>query len=124
MDTKLIPKEIHFECQMSTGKRKYAWPGKAVLFSDSYPCEAVVEADGCSYHFVIGLYRNGYYLCIPNWNIGVDLSWPSDRFWNGESMKRAGIHGRRAATFVYALAAVSEAMDTEGSAHGEKESIQ
>ena len=40
----------------------------------SYPLEAVIESDGESFHIIYGKHNRGYYLVIPNWNIGCEMS--------------------------------------------------
>ena len=50
------------------------------------PYEATLEIDGLSYHIIFGHQINGWFLCIPNWKIGVEMAHPSDTFWNRESL--------------------------------------
>ena len=50
------------------------------------PYEVDVEALGYSFHLIFGRQCNGWFLCIPNWNIGCELADPSDRFWNLDSI--------------------------------------
>ena len=40
----------------------------------SYPLEAVIESDGESFHIIYGKHNRGYYLVIPNWNVGCEMS--------------------------------------------------
>ena len=37
---------------------------------------------------IAGPQLNGYFLCIPNWEIGCELSRLSDIFWNSEQLSR------------------------------------
>lgn len=52
------------------------------------PYEVNVNANGFSFHVIFGHHQNGWFLCIPNWSYGCELSHPSDLFWNLESMTR------------------------------------
>lgn len=52
----------------------------------SEPYEAVVNAEGYSFHILCGSYQNGMFLCIPNWHLGCELSYLNDVFWNLESI--------------------------------------
>lgn len=101
---------VQFHCSMVSNNRKYSWPGKVQVLGKAYPCEAIVESDGYSYHMIIGHYQNGYYLCIPSLKIGIDIAHPGDGFWNTESMIRSGISKKRTTLFVQALAAIEKYM--------------
>ena len=46
---------------------------------DSEPYEMSIKARGCRYHLVFGHKASGMYLCIPDWNVGCELSELSDR---------------------------------------------
>lgn len=50
------------------------------------PYEAVVSAEGYSFHILFGSQCNGNFLCIPNWHLGCELSSLNDVFWNLESI--------------------------------------
>ena len=52
------------------------------------PYEVNVEARGWSFHVIFGSQMNGMFLCIPNWNVGCELSSLSDRNWNMASLRR------------------------------------
>lgn len=47
--------------------------------------------NGNYYHLIFGKQANGWFLCIPNHQIGVELAHPSDQFWNRESLEHAGM---------------------------------
>ena len=61
-----------------------------VLQTQSEPYEAVVEAEGYSFHLLVGSHIGGKFLCIPNWHIGCELSDLDDFTWNRESLLNAG----------------------------------
>ena len=50
------------------------------------PYEVDIEARGYSFHLVFGRKTNGMFLCIPNRNIGIELSSLSDRSLNMDSL--------------------------------------
>ena len=35
---------------------------------------------------LVGKHNSGYYICIPNWNIGSELAGLDDTFWNSERL--------------------------------------
>lgn len=55
------------------------------------PYEASLHINGNSYHLIFGRQINGWFLCIPNHHIGVELAHPSDNFWNQESLEASGL---------------------------------
>ena len=71
------------------------------------PYEAKLNLNGNSYHLIFGRQINGWFLCIPNHRIGVELAHPSDRFWNKESLKAAGMETNEASTIACALKELS-----------------
>lgn len=64
-----------------------SWSGYISALSESLPYEFEVNARGSSFHLLVGKHAYGNYLCIPNWGIGTELSYLSDRFWNAEHLK-------------------------------------
>jgi hypothetical protein len=50
--------------------------------------EAEIQANGWSFHVIIGTHMNGNYICIPNWNIGSELGRLEDTFWNKERLEK------------------------------------
>lgn len=56
----------------------------------------VVDWNGNRYNVIFGQYMNGWFCCIPDWNIGCGLSDPEDTFWNVESLGRQ-LKSKRAA---------------------------
>jgi len=71
---------------------------------DQAPYEAVLEISGYSYHLIFGRQINGWFICVPNWNIGAELAHPSDIFWNKTSLSNAGA-GKRNAHYISAALA-------------------
>ena len=79
-----------------------------LLQASKEPYEAVMEADGWSYHLIFGHQVNGWFICIPNWSIGAELSHPNDYIWNKSSLKSAGVDSQLASCISTALKAVSQ----------------
>ena len=49
---------------------------------ETEPYEAVVSAEGYSFHILFGSQCNGNFLCIPDWHTGCELAGLTDVFWN------------------------------------------
>lgn len=71
----------------------------------SSPYEVTLEIEGWSYHLIFGRQINGWFICVPNWNIGAELGHPTDTYWNNTSLNSAGAGKRNA---YYISAALSE----------------
>ena len=71
------------------------------------PYEVKLYLKGGSYHLIFGRQINGWFLCIPNHRIGVELAHPSDRFWNKDSLEAAGMTTNEASTIACALKELS-----------------
>ena len=73
------------------------------------PYEVNVEARGSSFHLIFGSQVNGMFLCIPNWNIGCDLSRLSDRDWNMDSLlKTECLDYEETTAIIWALSSIGE----------------
>ncbi len=75
--------------QSRSDEYQETWEGEINLLQDTDPFQMIVSAHGNVFNIIFGhgIYSN--YLCIPNWNIGAELSSFDDRFWNRESIRRA-----------------------------------
>ena len=65
---------------------------KASLFPihlTSEPYEAFIETQGLSFHIIFSSQANGNFLCIPNWQLGCELSDYSDKSRNRKSLLRS-----------------------------------
>ena len=47
-----------------------------------------VDYNGNYYSVIFGMYVNGGFFSIPNWNVSGELGEFSDTFWNEESLSR------------------------------------
>ena len=54
------------------------------------PYEVTLEICDYRYHLIFGRQINGWFICVPNWNIGAELAHPSDTLWNRTSLCKAG----------------------------------
>lgn len=73
------------------------------------PYEVNVEARGSSFHMIFGSQINGMFLCIPNWNIGCELSRLSDRDWNMNSLlKTDSLDYEEATAIIWALYSIGD----------------
>ena len=78
-----------FQCNTGRTVGKKIWTGEIRLLVHP-PChyEAVITARGTSFHVIAGKYQNGNYLCVPNMDLGCELSHFSDTFWNAERIRQ------------------------------------
>lgn len=75
---------IAFKAKMSETPGNI-WDGKIFpIRLDQNPYEIKVTARGSSFHLIIGHHAYGNYICIPNWDVGTELSSLSDHCWNLE----------------------------------------
>ncbi len=73
--------------QFKYKKDKSTHIGTIALRTRSLPIEAEIEADGWTFHIIVGKHANGNYICIPNWSIGSELAALNDRLWNNERLE-------------------------------------
>ena len=73
------------------------------------PCEAELCARGSRFHLIVGKHSYGNYLCIPNWDVGTELSSLTDLFWNEERLRHySRMKKADACTIVSALKVLAE----------------
>lgn len=72
--------------------------------------EARIIDGAWMYYIVAGKFQYGYYLCIPGWNIGVELSTYKDVFWNLESLSKV-MKRRGAISIISAIKHISETIE-------------
>lgn len=65
--------------------------------------EADISVNGYSYLTIYGKHANGYFCCIPNWNIGCEMAEPSDTFYNSEKLQHAGMEKETAVELAKAI---------------------
>ena len=78
---------LNYECNGDDHMELQTWSGQVHMLQTGHNyCEAKVDARGSSFHLICGKHTDGNYLCIPNWAIGSELGYLSDRFWNLERL--------------------------------------
>ena len=76
---------MKYTCILKHGSHRETWTGELILLhvgQGSY--EAEINGRGTYFHILAGRHKYGNYLCIPNHDIGCELSDFSDIFWNEE----------------------------------------
>lgn len=100
--------KIEYECHGSKGMRPRGWSGEIKVLSLKEPYEVEISARGSCFHLILGKHMYGNYMCLPNWNIGSEMSEMQDRFWNWERLKNAGMKSVDACSVANALVVLSE----------------
>ena len=69
------------------------------------PYEATVFAFGKSFHLIFGYQSNGMFLCVPNANLGCELSRLTDVNWNLDAIldREQRVNYEEATALAYAL---------------------
>jgi len=98
----MFPYSFNSNATFQNGE-KAAWQGTNHLLSEEVPYEAEVCARGSSFHIILGNHSYGKFLCVPNWEIGIDMAPPSDRFWNFERLLGTGLSPVDASSIADAL---------------------
>jgi hypothetical protein len=80
---------MEFLCTHKTEKRHIRWIGMITSCKgNKEKCEFELQSRGSNYHVIIGKHDYGYYVCIPNWDVGSELAYYSDIFWNTERLSK------------------------------------
>lgn len=82
-------RDIIFECKGEPGMQPGTWEGTLRILRNREFCEAEVEARGSHFHLIVGRHSYGNFVCIPNWDIGTEISDPEDIFWNTERLQNS-----------------------------------
>lgn len=78
---------MEYQCTLTRGGRKERWQGEIRLIGHCGACyEAEITGRGTYFHVIAGKHRYGNYICIPNHNVGSELSDYRDLFWNTERL--------------------------------------
>lgn len=79
---------MEYTCILRHGPQKECWTGKLTLLRKlPGQYEAEISGRGTYFHILAGRHKYGNYLCIPNHDIGCELSDFSDIFWNEERLR-------------------------------------
>ena len=80
---------MEYPCIYHSGNRKQTWQGEIqLLHQEGHSLEAEINGRGTYFHVIVGRHRYGNYICIPNHDIGCELSDYSDIFWNRERLSQ------------------------------------
>lgn len=94
---------MEYICIYESGNRKQRWLGEIqLLYENDCIYEAEIKGRGTYFHVIVGRHRYGNYICIPNHDIGCELSDYSDVFWNQERLSQH-LKDVDAATVAYGL---------------------
>ena len=76
---------MKYTCILRHGSRRETWEGALILLrGEPGFYEAEINGRGTYFHILAGRHKYGNYLCIPNHDVGCELSDFSDIFWNEE----------------------------------------
>ena len=80
--------DYHYKCSMRTGRGTESWTAGIDLLkvTKTGQYEAEIEGRGTYFHVIAGRHKYGNFLCIPNFNIGCELSDLSDLNWITERL--------------------------------------
>ena len=73
-----------FHYHDSSGKDRI---GEIRMINENEPLEMEIHANGWTFHAITGKHAYGNYICIPNWNVGSELAYLRDEFWNSERLR-------------------------------------
>ena len=71
-----------------------------VRYDASVLFEIGVDAGGNHYLVIYGKHINGYFCCIPNWNVSCEMAEPYDVFYNREKLVNDAAIGYNAAAAI------------------------
>ncbi|PWJ51574.1 DUF6618 family protein [Faecalicatena contorta] len=99
---------MKYQCADPWGKQMQKWGGEMkLLCSNAQGYEVEITGRGTYLHAIIGKHRYGNYICIPNHDVGCELSDYSDVFWNRERLSKQ-LKEADAITVAYALCHLKE----------------
>lgn len=102
---------MNFKCiNTRAGKcpaQEREWTGQAeIVFQTADTAELIIYGRGSRLDTLIGRYRFGLYVCIPDMNVGCHISSMSDFFWNWERLSEQ-MNQTDAVTVAWALKAAA-----------------
>ncbi len=99
---------MEYVCIYQSGKQEKKWPGELRLIQgDGKNYEVEITGRGSYFHAIIGRHHYGNFICIPNHDVGCELSDYSDVFWNRERLS-GQLKKADAVTIAYALSHLKE----------------
>lgn len=78
---------MEYQCTLIRGRHKERWQGEIRLISHfgTY-YEVEITGRGTYFHVIAGRHHYGNFICIPNHDVGSELSGYQDLFWNTERL--------------------------------------
>lgn len=99
---------MEYLCKLSEGTWKEKWTGELrVIKGSRIYQEAEINGRGTYFHIIAGAHKYGNYICIPNHNVGSELSDYDDLFWNTERLS-GFLRKVDAATVAYGLCCLKD----------------
>lgn len=78
---------MEYVCVDQSGEQKKKWFGEIrLLQADGKNYEVEITGRGTHFHAIVGRHHYGNFICIPNHDVGCELSDYSDVFWNRERL--------------------------------------
>lgn len=78
---------MEYLCSYCSGKQTRKWKGNLrLLRRDGHSYELEIEGRGTYFHAIVGKHSYGNFICIPNHDVGCELSDYADVFWNRERL--------------------------------------
>lgn len=104
--------EMSYLCEITYDNGEVAqWNGTITMITKKAPYEVVLQGDGNKYHLIYSKYQSGYYLVIPEWFIGCEMSTYNDIVWNRGAIKRAGLNERETETIVQGISHIKQMLN-------------
>lgn len=70
-----------------TTSKRSLWEGEVIpIHIGTQIVECEINARGSSFYVLIGRYKFGRCICIPNWDVGAELASLNDVYWNREHL--------------------------------------
>lgn len=80
---------MKYMCKKQTGKTVSEWSGEIRLIAiNDGTYEVEITGRGTYFHVIAGRHQYGTFLCIPNHDVGCELSGYEDIFWNSERLSK------------------------------------
>ena len=99
---------IRFNIRLAEADMKRCYGDIMLIKADKEFIECEVSSMGNNFHILSGKHKYGRYICIPNWDVGTELSDLSDVFWNRERLEKyAKLNRLEASSIAFGLAAVA-----------------
>lgn len=100
--------EISYECVGLSNTKPKRWDASVSILRFEDPCEFSVKARGSSFQVILGNYEHGIYICIPNYDVGCDLTDLTDSICNMNRLCSAGLSLVDAISVADAISAIDE----------------